>query len=256
MSASPPWHEDPGFWKDFAPVAMFGNGSYRRGAEEAGLLNRWLPPGARVLDLACGPGRHAVELARLGHRVVGLDRTLGFLHELLRRAATAGVEVGCVAGDMRRFGATAAFDAVVSLSTSFGLFEDASEDLRVLENARRALRPEGCLILDLVGKEILARRFQGSERFQQPGLLVTVERSVESGWSWIEERWTLVDDEGRRDFRMAYRPYSGTELCRALRDSGFGSLRVLGDLAGAPYDDRARRLVVIASRGDAGEPGS
>ena len=105
----------------------------RTAAEVNGVVGQLgLAPGARLLDLCCGQGRHAVPLARLGLRVTGLDLS----RPLLARAAAAadgGPPVGLVAADMRRLPfADGSFDAVLNLFNSFGYLEDETQDELVL----------------------------------------------------------------------------------------------------------------------------
>ncbi|HEX2188182.1 MAG TPA: class I SAM-dependent methyltransferase, partial [Longimicrobiaceae bacterium] len=112
-----------------------------------------LPPGARVLDLACGWGRHSVELARSGFRVTGIDLSPTLLVRARKRAGAAGVEVEWVRGDMREPGRAGEFDAVLSLYSSLGYFLSDEEDLRVLRGAREALRPGGTFLLETMHRD-------------------------------------------------------------------------------------------------------
>ena len=98
-----------------------------------------LERGARVLDLGCGWGRHAIELARLGCSVVGLDQSAALLERGRALAREAGVEVEWVEGDMGSFDREGEFDAVLSLFSSLGYSGGDDEDVRVLASARAAL---------------------------------------------------------------------------------------------------------------------
>ena len=113
-----------------------------------------LPPGARVLDVGCGPGRHAHALARRGFEVVGVDISDRFL-ALAREGSPAGASVTFERADARALTFDAAFDAVLSLCQgAFGLSGGGDEapapldpDRSVLEGMARALRPGGRLAL-------------------------------------------------------------------------------------------------------------
>ncbi len=104
-----------------------------------------LPPGAAVLDLACGWGRHSVELARRGYTVTGLDWSPTLLGHARRRARRAGVDVEWVQGDMRELPWTGRFDVVLSLFSSLGYFLSDDEDLRVLRSSGRHFAQVGTL---------------------------------------------------------------------------------------------------------------
>src|SRR5260370_36250376 len=112
-----------------------------------------LKPGASVLDLCCGQGRHAVELAKRGLRVTGLDLNSEYL-ELTRRAAEANkVQLETVAADMREIPFENKFDAIANMYSSFGYLESEAEDLKVLESAAKALKSGGGLLLDMLNRE-------------------------------------------------------------------------------------------------------
>ena len=97
-----------------------------------------------ILDMPCGPGRHALPLARVGHRVVGVDATPSYLDEI-RPRIDEDMRLELVEADMRTFARDDAFDLALNLYHSFGYFEDEADDRRVLANLRRSLRPGGTL---------------------------------------------------------------------------------------------------------------
>src|SRR4051812_21827026 len=111
--------------------------------------------GRRVLDLACGPGRHATHLAETGAHVVGLDLSAALLTRARQRLAR---RAQLVRGDMRclpfRGGS---FDVVVNLFTSFGYFSDDEQHLAVLREAGCTLGPGGALVLDYFNAEKVRR---------------------------------------------------------------------------------------------------
>ena len=119
-------------------------------AEAAELTWRLLDlrPGLSVLDLGCGSGDLANRLAARGCRVTGLDSSEVFLDRARADAAAAGVSVEYVAGDMRQIPWTGRFDRVISWSTAFGYFDDAT-NRAVLDGIARVLLPGGRLAVDL-----------------------------------------------------------------------------------------------------------
>lgn len=249
--ADTPWHEDERFWEAFDPV-IFGPELHEAAPAdvEAVLSLSGALPGARVLDLCCGPGRHALELCRRGHAVTGVDRTERFLRRARESAEEEGLELELVLEDMRRFVRPDAFELVINLYTSFAYFEDDGDDLQAARNMATSLVPGGTLVLELMSKEVLARIFQ--ERDWRPlsgGGYVLEERRLLDGWSRVASRWVLVTADGAvHEHELVLRLYSGQELRSLLLAAGFAQVELYGSLDGAPYDHQAARLVAVATR--------
>lgn len=244
-----PWHEDDLFWETFAP-GLFTRERWDAVPEEVDQIQNLLgiSPGDSVLDLCCGPGRHSLELARRGFSVTGVDRTRLYLESAQRQAREEGLPLELLQEDMRRFRRDGAFDAALSLFTSFGYFSEQKDDEQVLQNLFSSLKPGGRLLIDLMGKEVNARTFRERDWHEREGILFLEERKVSQDWGWLDNRWITIKGMERKEFRLALRLYSATELRQILLDSGFPSVRVFGDLAGSPYDHKAKRLVVIAHK--------
>jgi SAM-dependent methyltransferase len=215
-----------------------------------------LGAGSAVLDLCCGVGRHSLEFARRGHTVTGVDRTAAYLRTARGAAEAEGLAVEWIEADAREFLRPAAFDLAINMYTSFGYFEDPAEDRGVAENLCASLKPGGTLVMDLMGKERLARIFSPRSWDELPdGSLFLQEREIRDDWTWIENRWILVKDGQRKDFSLGHRLYDGAGLRTLLLGSGFESVALYGDLDGAPYDNEARRLVAVAQKAETAAPG-
>src|SRR5262249_1434330 len=113
-----------------------------------------------VLDLCCGPGRHSLALAKRGIQVTAVDRSEFLLSKAKAEATKLDLEIEFVSNDMRQFVRREAFDLVLNMFTSFGYFDDKDEDLQVLRNAYESLRSGGAILIDIFGKEPLARKYQ------------------------------------------------------------------------------------------------
>ncbi len=242
------WHEDDDFWETFGSY-MFTGARLEAARSEVDSLIKLLglEPGASVLDLCCGPGRHALEFARRGYAVTGVDRTARYLDRARKLAADESLAVELVCSDARAFVRPDAFDAALNLFTSFGYFDDPADDLTVARNLLASLKPGGRLVVDINGKEVLARKFRERDWSRFPdGTLFLEERKLIGAWERVESRWTLVGSNGIKEGGVSVRLYSATELAALLRDAGFGAVTFYGSLAGTPYDHRAERLVALA----------
>jgi SAM-dependent methyltransferase len=151
---------------------------------------------------------------------------------------------------MREFRRPAAYDLALSLFTSFGYFAAPEDDFRVLRNLRASLRPGGVLVMDMVGKECLARNFQRTRSRTLSDGAVLIERcDVADDWTAIDNEWLLLRGDRVRALRFRLRMYSGAELRDRLREAGFLQIALYGGLDGAPYGLDAARLVAVARVG-------
>src|SRR5438034_1082064 len=136
-----------------------------------------LPRGSRILDLACGYGRHAIPLAERGYEVTGQDLSEVFLERARAEATSRAVAARWVHGDMRHIPFDNEFDAVINIFTAFGYLEFEEEDQRVLDQVYNTLRPGGRFLLETMHRDALVRHFQPFDVTRhEDGLVVTEER--------------------------------------------------------------------------------
>ncbi len=246
----PEWYEDEQFWEDTESV-IFTEERCKQASGEVdhvlGLVK--LQAGAAMLDLGCGIGRHSLEFAKRGYQVTGVDRTARYLDRARKSGREQGFEIEWIQDDMRRFRRDNSFDLVVSLLTSFGYFDDRADDGRILENVAASLKPGGRFVIDLMGKEVLARIFQQRDWHEQPdGTLVLEERELKDHWSRLDLRWIIMRAEQRREQRFTLRLYAAGELMDLLAAAGLSEITAYGSLVGKPYDNTAERLVIVGTK--------
>jgi SAM-dependent methyltransferase len=239
---------DDAFWMALYPFE-FSDATLARGAAQVDeVLALSGICGGRALDLACGPGRHAVALAQRGFGVTAVDLSPALLAIARERATTAGVSIDFVAADMRAFVRPDTFDLAVCLFTSFGYF-DAHDDLAVLTNVLSSLRRGGVFVLDLMSKESIAGTLQLTvEDRAADGTLRLRRHEVIEDWTRLRNEWTVTKDGRTETFEFVLRMYSGQELRHALAAAGFSGVRLFGGLDGQPYGSDAARLVAVATK--------
>jgi SAM-dependent methyltransferase len=161
---------DGGLW--FNPLAAFVGPAYLRNAFTKGTVQEVnflvdaleLRPGMRVLDAGCGPGRHALELARRGVAVVGVDTSPDFL--ALARAAAGDLPVEFRELDVRELAYAETFDAVICLCQGgFGLLGGGDGELDVVARLADALRKGGRLALSAFSSYFVVRHLEPDESF-------------------------------------------------------------------------------------------
>ena len=206
------------------------------------------PAGGDVLDVPCGFGRHSLPLARAGFRVTGVDRAQPLLDEAARRA---GAErwPKFVRADYRELPfAEASFDAALTLFSSLGYLGD-EEDTRALAEIGRVLRPDGRLVIEIMHRDLLVRRFQDQDwQMLGEGRLLLEQRTFDPALGLAQTTQTLIEPGGERDSRtFSLRVYTATELLAMLERAGFAEAKCYGDFAGAPFATDTR-LVIVARR--------
>ncbi len=246
MRAMKRWNDDDHFWNTWGPILFTDERCKHADAEIEQVLELVkIKTGARILDLCCGIGRHSLALARRGYHVTGVDRTKTYIRKAVATAKKQKLQVELVVADARKFRRPAALDAAVNLFTSIGYSSEAN-DRRILTNICRSLRAGGRAVIDVASKEILARNFRERDWREVNGALVLEERKIRPDWSGVDNRWILIKGGRRQDFALSIRVYSAVELATLLRRCGFRQVRTFGGLDGAPYDHKARRLVLVA----------
>jgi SAM-dependent methyltransferase len=209
-----------------------------------------LEPEARLLDVPCGWGRHAVEFARLGYHVSALDLSETLLRQARRLAEEARVEVEWVRGDMRQLPWQDRFDAVVCLFSSLGYFLSDAEDVRALQAIRDALHPGGRLLLETMHRDAVAREFSERDWWEgDAGEHVWVEREFEpvSGVSHEWLRWRTPEGVTGEKYH-AIRVRSATEWAALLASAGLEPVDWYGDWDMEPLALGSGRLVAVARR--------
>ena len=244
------WFADDSLWAAIYPFE-FPEAIIAAGETQIAnaLRLRGVPQSGSALDLGCGPGRHAIALASRGFAVTAVDLSAFHLEKAKQNVANARLTVELVRADMRAFVRPESFDLALSLFTSFGYFNDAEDDLRVLQNVHRSLRQGGALVIDVVSKECLARGFQATTSQKAlDGSLLFQRHAIRDDWTRVSNEWTVVAGSQVRTFGFSLRVYSGRELRDLLVRAGFASVELYGSLDGRRYGLEAERLVVVASK--------
>ena len=205
---------------------------------EVAFLRRQLASRAHVLDLCCGPGRHAAPLSNAGYRVTGLDRDATALTD----AAHSAPRASFVRADMRSTPlASSSVDAVICMWQSFGHL-DADGNRAVLAELHRVTAPNGTLVLDVYNRDFHA--------------VHTGERTIERDGERIHESRAMNGDRLRVALRyesaamgeeFEWQLYAPTDLVSAARSAGYRLRTACAefDESIAPTAERARMQLVL-----------
>jgi len=200
-----------------------------------------------VLDLCCGPGRHAYELAKLGFDVTAVDAS-EFLLAKARELCSGLAGVHFVHANMKDFVQRNHFDLVINMFTSFGYFRNHDDNLKVLRNIHESLKDGGKLLMEMASKEIVLKNYRESIVTERNQEMLIEKHSFEPGMARMINDWIVLKNGKYKVHRLEHYLYSAQELKMMLQMSGFGEITFYGSLDKDPYDLNARRLVVLAEK--------
>jgi SAM-dependent methyltransferase len=202
---------------------------------------------SRIVDLGCGHGRHAIEFARRGHSVLGVDMMGGFVARARLDAMAAGVTVDFERGDLRTLNRTEEFDAAVCLFDSFGFHRD-EENERVLANMARALRVGGGFCLDIRNRDWLVRNLLPVTVLERNGDVMIDRHVIDSRTGRLVDRRVIVRGGVTREAPFSVRMYTFSELASLLERQKLTVRSVFGDWNGAALSLNHNRMVIFGTR--------
>lgn len=210
-----------------------------------------LPKDAQILDLCCGQGRHSLELARRGYtQVTGLDRSHYLINRARKLNKQAGLNVQYKEGDARKLRfKDNSFDGVIIAGNSFGYFESAKDDQRVLEEVKRILKPDGKLLIDVTDGKYMREHFEPrSWEWIDKNYFVCRERSLSKSSDRLISREVIthVTKGVIADQFYAERLYTFQDLQNLLNEVGFTNIREHSKLS--PESQRNQDLGMMAKR--------
>jgi SAM-dependent methyltransferase len=238
----------PGDRTEFAAHGPVVPAAASAGAAAAELAWRLLDlrPGMSVLDLACGHGDLANNLAARGGQVTGLDSSAVFLDRARADAAASGVSVEYVAGDMRQIPWTGRFDRVLNWSTAFGYFDDDA-NRGVLDGIAGVLRPGGRLAMDLDNLTSFLASYCPSRvvAARENGDMLVDRYHLDALTGRFEAERTVIRSGRARRINFVKRLFGFPELRDWLLAAGFTTVTGYGEDA-RPLTADHRRMVIVA----------
>ncbi len=208
-----------------------------------------IPKNALILDLACGLGRHSIELSKRGYNVVGVDFKREYIRQCKEKARKFRLKTKFMQGDMRKLKFKNKFDVVLNLFTSFGYFSD-DENLDVLRKMARALKKNGKIIMDVSNRDFIIKHFRKSRLSKlKPGYLLE-ERKFDFSTSRINATWTFLSKNKRKisEKKISCRIYSYHELKNMFEKVGIKIIKNFGSFKGEPISAKTKRLIIVGKK--------
>ncbi len=215
------------------------------------IKNLRLKKGAKILDLACGHGRHSIPLAKKGFDVTGLDYSKHFIKLAREEAKKQKVDVKFVQGDRRKLSFVKKFDVVINMFSAFGYFKKESDHLLVLKKIARALKPKGKLLIDLKNPLHLICMMEGrckrilKDRLSNGLVVVTKD---EFNPATLRSRFvrTWRENGKMRHYEADVRMFTLPEIKTLMEQAGLKTEKVWGNFKGASFSLNTRQIILAS----------
>ncbi|MEG6586046.1 class I SAM-dependent methyltransferase [Dendrosporobacter sp. 1207_IL3150] len=207
-----------------------------------------LPRRSNILDLYCGYGRHAIELAKAGYNVVGVDATQSFLDIAYQKAIEEKVEITFQLSDMRELNYINQFDAVINMFAAFGYFTD-EENIKVLELISKALRPGGLFLIDLLNRDwMVHNNLNRYWRHPSGEYVLSYKVELKQGMATLKRQLNNQVTGEKKQYEFALRAYSLSEMVSNLNHCGFKIITTYGAFDQRPYGMETPRMIILAQK--------
>jgi len=203
-------------------------------------------PGAHVLDIGCGRGRHALDLARRSYAVTGLDLSEDAIADARQAAADADLDVQFVVQDMREPACDACADGAVNLFTTFGYFEDDAESQRALTAVARALKPKGWFVQDFLNPSHVADTLVPADTIEREGTRIHQRRWIED--DRVHKEIDVVQNGSRDTFRESVRLFTREDFEEMYATAGLRLQSIHGDYDGRDFAADSPRMILYARK--------
>ncbi len=200
---------------------------------------------AKVLDLACGKGRHSIFLAKNNFIVKGVDLSKdNIAHARQFEQENLSFEV-C---DMRALPFRSEFDIVLNLFTSFGYFDSLEDEAKVLKCIFSSLKSDGIVIIDYLNVGYVATNLVAIEKVEKNGVIFNIHRSIQDGF--IFKNIEILDGGKEFHFQEKVRAIFKDEFVAMLSGTGFNVVEIFGDYELKPFSEKSPRLILMGKKQD------
>jgi len=208
-----------------------------------------LPRGAKILDLCSGQGRHAIKLAQRGFFLFCQDTNIKLLRSAKKMASDLSVNITTICKDMREIPFKNKFDAVINMWSSFGYFKTTDQNLIVLKQVSKALKPSGKFLVDLDNKEWLFRHLKKKSKYCNGQIEVNGVSQIEKEKGEIKTKLILLRNHEifeKAELIMKY--YSFEDMKSMLNSVNFRIIAAHGDFKGERYFNKSPRMIILSEK--------
>lgn len=207
-----------------------------------------LKKGMKVLDVACGKGRHSKYLAQCGMDVTGIDLSVNSINYAQQ---FSNEKLHFTTWDMREPFAENEFDVVVNLFSSFGYFDDSNDDLRAITAMKKAAKKGGFLVLDFLNPEFIVRNLKAREIINRGDIQFHIQKKVENGF--VVKQIDFLANGEEHSYTERVKLIKPDSFKKMFIDAGFTALKTFGDynLNEFSFANSPRQIWILKKENDA-----
>jgi cyclopropane fatty-acyl-phospholipid synthase-like methyltransferase len=211
------------------------------------LDNVEIPSRSKILDMACGAGRHAVILARKDFEVTAVDLSENLLLIARQSARDENLNINFIRSDIREFKTNEKFNLIINLFTSFGYFDSDEENFSVLQKAYDLLTDDGFFVLDFFNSYFLQQNLIESSEEILDKVKIHQFRKIKE--NRVTKKIVITKDGNLSQFEESVRMFTKEELTKAIKNIGFDIYKTFGDFLGNEFDQfTSPRLIMICKK--------
>lgn len=203
-----------------------------------------IPQGSKVLDLACGKGRHSQTLSRYGYKVTGVDLSQNSI-QTAKETVGNNVNITFEVRDMREAFTENAFDAVFNLFTSFGYFDSLEDNQKVIDSTKKMLIKNGLFIIYFMNAKRVVNELVTQEVKTVDGFEFYIRRNYDGAYITKDIQFNAEDREFKYSERVQALELNDFSIL--FENSGFEIIHTFGDFDLNPYHaETSDRLIIVA----------
>ena len=199
-----------------------------------------LPLNSKILDLACGKGRHSINLNKMGYDVTGVDLSV---KNIKNASKYESEKLKFKIHDMRKpLGQK--FDLVVNLFTSFGYFDDFKDNLKTLDSIKSSLKKNGLAVIDFLNIKYLKNNLIHKNTEEIDGIKFHLNRSIKNGF--LTKKISFKHELNEYNFEEKVRSLDLDDFKSMFKQSNIKILHIFGDYKLTSFDEnKSKRLIFI-----------
>ena len=200
--------------------------------------------GAKILDAACGTGRHSIILAKKGFNITAFDLSKTLLNIGKNKSKEFELDINFINADIRKFILNVRFSLIVNLFTSFGYFESDEENFSFVHNAFSMLEENGWYVLDFLNKAYVEKNIVSHSERIVNNKIIKENRKIFSGR--VIKDIQIIDGENQLNFVESVRLYSPDYIVKSFERIGFKAEKIFGSYLGEKFNkEESKRLIIF-----------